>query len=81
MTQIIVKESRRSGGAQDSTPVRGVLYEPGSEIFSQSQVQSNFAISKKLALEAIIPNTPPYQIFTSKESDSYLSLIESTSTT
>ena len=63
------------------TPVRGVLYEPGTEIFIQNQVQSNFAIPEKLAHEAIIQNTLPRQFFTPNEFDAYLSLIKSTSTT
>ena len=71
----------QANGGQDWTPVRSVLFEPGSDIFSQSHVQSNFAISKKLAHEAMIQFTPPRHFFTPNELDSYLSLIKPTSTT
>ena len=77
----LVVDLIQPSGGQDWTPVRGVLYEPVSEIFSQSQVQSNFAKPNKLALEAMIQTTPPDQIFTHKESESYLSLIKFKRTT
>ncbi|VDB94569.1 Bgt-20489, partial [Blumeria graminis f. sp. tritici] len=43
-------------------------------------VQSNFAISKKLAYEAIIQTTPPRRFPAPNKFDAYLSLIKSTST-
>ena len=46
--------------------------------FSLSQVESNVAIPKKLAHDAIIQSTPPRQFFTLNEFDSYLSLIKCT---
>ena len=56
------------------------LYEPESEIFSQSQFQSNFAIPKKLAHEAMIQNIS-CRIFTPDDIESYQSLIKPTRTT
>ena len=45
----------------------------------RAKVQSNFAISKKLAHEAMIQITPPHRCFAPKEFDFYLSLIKPTS--
>ena len=81
LTKYLILLHEYPAGGQDWAPVRGVLYEPGSEIFSQSQVQSNFAVPDKLAHEAMIQNSPSCQIFAPNEFDSYLSLIKFAGTT
>ncbi|CAD6502859.1 BgTH12-05448, partial [Blumeria graminis f. sp. triticale] len=52
---------------EDSSPFRGVLYEAGSELLTQCQVQSNCAIPKKLPNEAMIQDSLPNQSLTPNE--------------
>ena len=61
-------------------PVCDVHFEPGIRLFSQTQVQSNFATPNKVAYEIMIQDAP-CQSFTPSETDSYLGLIKSASTT